>query len=251
MLAHLTGACASDESYLKTMCLDETDLVLTLSSNHRVMGDLGVTNAQYNRILIVRTQAWDRAIVDAKKSVLKETGRNDANSLFEAMARAQRDCAKTVIGQLTEHQQRRFWQIVRQTRGLDFIYAHQGVMDELGLTVLQRQRLTRICTAYANKMEPLARQIGRERIAGLGRGETIASRIVRIGDSAGRFEGLRAARDKEIRAVLSQQQREQVTQMLGKPFVFEKTGRPILLLTSGSGREGPSALNGAPGLGPG
>lgn len=221
----LTVAFASDDGFLGGLCLDEAQLILSLSSDRRVTRDCGLTKAQHDQVSMVRTQAWERGILEAKQT--DTIGRTDSD-LFEAVLLVGRERAKVVLGQLTDKQRLRFWQIVRQVRGLDFIYVHYGVMEELGFTDKQRRALEKICKGSFAKMEPLCQQIWRGRAAGLGPDETSAARMALIDDMTERFLSLRRGRDYAIRSLLSPTQTKAVTRLLGEPFSLSQDGLPML-----------------------
>ena len=196
--------------------------------NQQIIEDVGLTKNQQKNIMLISTQLFENIVKRQSYSNQKQASSIDLN---KAIFVATRECAESVLNIYTVQQQDRLWQIVRQVRGLDFIYVHEEMAEKLSLTARQQKKIKTICFNALAELSPLYNYLLRSSIAGIEQNETIAVRNNLMTEKYSKFKKVLKKRDTAIYKQLSKSQKMKLLQLFGEPFLFKSKTMPLLCPT--------------------
>lgn len=213
--------------------MSQCDLVFQLLSQHDVQTDLGLREDQMAAVEAVWKQDFREIpnVTNILAFAQTPKGQQEHAALIrEAGEKIDQYRLGALLGVMDQGQLERLRQILRQVEGYAALCRDSAAWAYLGLSAEQMAKVKAACAVYSNKRKGVVHRLGRQMIAGLDRGETLAHREKELKQLSRKVRAFDSDLDRRLSAILREDQKAKWNSLLGKPLhiQWEKGGPPLL-----------------------
>jgi hypothetical protein len=210
-------SCVWAQDLLADWQMSEYDKVHSLLSETSTVENLALTPDQQASLRAVYTIQWEAIpavsnLLVRSKSVAWSTRHSLLN---EADRVASEYKLKQVATVLHPDQWRAVQSMLWREKGLSVVIYDEGVRAQLGVTTDQLERMQQDASRYNPLLDGLNQRLGRQRVAGLRPDEDMSGRQQEVECIERVMQALRADRDRDVRAVLTEEQRSKWDVLVG------------------------------------
>lgn len=228
-----TGTSNGNSRPYADLCMSQCDLVFQLLSQHVVQTNLGVRADQMAAVETVWKQDFKEIPNVTNTFAFAQTPKGQqehAGLILEAGEKINQYRLGALSRIMDRGQSERLWQIVRQVEGAASLRHDSEAWAYLGLSAEQTKDVKAACDVYSKKRKDIVHRLGRQMIAGLDRGETLADREKELKQLSQAAQVLDSDLNKRLSDILRDNQKAKWVSLLGKPLhiEWEKGGPPLL-----------------------
>lgn len=200
--------CAQE--FLADIDATEYDRVHAILSSTSVLDSLGITLAQREALRAVDAIEWKE--IPSVSNLLACTSKSaDSLTRYYLLREAEHTASEFKLSRIASvlhaDQWRALQSILWRLEGLSVVIHNADIRAKLGVTADQLAQMKLAASRYAPLLASLEQRLGRQMIAGLRPDEDMSERKQEVECIARVIDALRADRDQDIRAILTEDQR--------------------------------------------